>query len=93
MLFMSRGIIEHFSKYFFSVLGRKKNKLGEDGILRSARPDEYVELKPVSNGSFYIELLKLLNKRLKEKGDWIWLKNALTQDILMASNVEKLTKR
>ena len=69
-----------------------KNNVGEDGILRSALPDEDVELKPVQ-GSFYIELMQMLNKRLIEEGDWIWLQNGLTKDILMASEVVKLTKR
>ena len=69
-----------------------KNNVGEDGILRSALPDEDVELKPVQ-GSVYIELMQMLNKRLNEEGDWIWLQNGLTKDILMASEVVKLTKR
>ena len=77
---------------YFSVLNRLKNTIGEDGILRSSRPDEVVEIKPVK-GSFYIELMQILNKRLKEKGDWVWLQNGLTEEILMASDVEGLTKR
>ena len=69
-----------------------KNKIGEDGILRSPRSDDHLELLPV-NGSFYMEFIETLNDRLKNKGDWIWLKNCLTNDILMASEVENITKR
>jgi hypothetical protein len=69
-----------------------KNKVGEDGILRSPRADDHLDLSPV-NGSFYIEVMQTLNERLKSKGDWIWLKNCLTNDVLMASEVEQLTKR
>ena len=69
-----------------------KNKVGRDGILRSPMPDDHLDLSPV-NGSFYIELMQSLNKKLNAKGDWIWLKNCLTNDVLMASEIENLTKR
>ena len=69
-----------------------KNVLGQDGVLKAARPDEHVSLAPVK-GSFYIELMDALKKKLNEKGDWIWLKNCLTDDVLMASEIETLTKR
>ena len=81
------------SPYFYSkVLGRLKNKVGDDGILRSFRDDQKLTLPPV-NGSFYTEIMQLTNKRLKEKGDWIWLQNGLTQDTLRASEIEAATKR
>ena len=69
-----------------------KNILDQDGVLKSSRPDEHVSLAPVE-GSFYIELMARLRQRLNANGDWIWLKNCLTNDILMGSEVEKLTKR
>ena len=81
------------STYFYSkVIGRLQNKLGDDGILRSFKDDQKLTLPPV-NGSFYTEIIDSTNKRLKEKGDWIWLKNGLTQDTLRASEVEAATKR
>ena len=81
--------------FFADILGIEataKNKVGEDGILRSPRSDDHLDLSPV-NGSFYIELMQSLNKKLNAKGDWIWLKNCLTNDVLVASEVENLTKR
>ena len=69
-----------------------KNRVGEDGILRSPRDDNHINLSPV-NGSFYIELMQSLKDGIKSKGDWIWLKNCLSNDVLMASEVENLTKR
>ena len=74
------------------VINRKKNVIGQDGVLKAARPDEHVSLEPVK-GSFYIELIEALRKKLNENGDWIWLKNCLTDDVLMASEIETLTKR
>ena len=69
-----------------------KNKVGEDGILRSPRSDDHLDLSPV-NTSFYVEVMQSLNEKLNSKGDWIWLKNCLTNDVLMASEVENLTKK
>ena len=63
-----------------------------DGILSSPRSDDHIELKPVE-GSFYHKLIKSLNNRLQNKGDWVWMKNCLTNDMLMGSEVQKLTKR
>ena len=60
--------------------------------MRSPKPDTAVMLKPV-NGSFYIELMQMLNCRIKQKGDWIWLKDGMNKEILMASEAEPLTKR
>ena len=74
------------------VINRMKNVIGQDGVLKAARPDEHVSLSPVK-GSFYIELMEALRKKLDENGDWIWLKNCLTDDVLMASEIETLTKR
>ena len=74
------------------VINRMKNVIGQDGVLKAARPDEHVSLAPVK-GSFYIELMEALRKKLDENGDWIWLKNCLTDDVLMASEIETLTKR
>ena len=74
------------------VINRMKNVIGQDGVLKAARPDEHVSLEPVK-GSFYIELIEALRKKLNENGDWIWLKNCLTDDVLMASEIETLTKR
>ena len=74
------------------VINRMKNVIGQDGVLKAARPDEHVSLAPVK-GSFYIELIEALRKKLNENGDWIWLKNCLTDDVLMASEIETLTKR
>ena len=76
----------------FLVLSRTKNILGPDGVIKAARGDDHVSLAAVE-GSFYIELMAALKKRLTENGDWIWLKNCLTDDILMASEIENLTKR
>ena len=76
----------------FVVINRMKNILDQDGVLKASRPDEHVSLAPVE-GSFYIELMAGLRKKLNTKGDWIWLKNCLTNDILMGSEIEKLTKR
>ena len=75
-----------------SVLNRMKNVLGQDGVLKAARPDEHVSLAPVK-GSFYIELMEALRKKINANGDWIWLKNCLTDDVLRASEIETLTKR
>ena len=77
------------------VLDKKKNKIREDGVLVSCDADEKVNLAPVQ-GSFYTEMMQKLNERIKKKGDWKWLVDGLknqTDDILMASEVESLTKR
>ena len=74
------------------VIDRKKNKIGDDGILHSSDSDEKVKLKSV-DGSFYTEMMDIIRKRLSQKGDWVWLKNGLTHDKLKASEVEPLTKR
>ena len=73
-------------------MDRTKNIVGDDGVLRSPRSDDHLNLTPVE-GSFYIELIQSLNKRIKSKGDWTWMKNCLTNEILMGSDVEKITKR
>ena len=75
-----------------SVINRMKNVLSQDGVLKAARPDEHVSLEPVK-GSFYIELMEALRKKLNANGDWIWLKNVLTDDVLRASEIEALSRR
>ena len=77
------------------VIDKKKNKIREDGVLLSCDADEKVNLAPVQ-GSFYTEMMQKINERIKKKGDWKWLVDGLknqTDDILMASEVESLTKR
>ena len=76
----------------FTVVNRMKNVLGPDGVIKAARADDHVSIAPVE-GSFYIELMGALKHRLKTTGDWIWLKNCLTDEILKASEIESLTKR
>ena len=76
----------------FAVVNRMKNILGPDGVIKAARADDHVSIEPVE-GSFYIELMGALKEKLKTKGDWIWLKNCLTDEILKASEIESLTKR
>ena len=73
-------------------MSRGKNKIDEEGVLRSFRADNHIDLTPVE-GSFYIELMKTLNKKLQQKGDWIWMKDCLTNEILNASEIEKLATR
>ena len=73
-------------------MSRGKNKIDEEGVLRSFRADNHIDLTPVE-GSFYIEMIKTLNKKLQQKGDWIWMKDCLTIEILNASEIEKLAKR
>ena len=63
-----------------------KNIVGQDGILRSSN-DEQFELNTV-NGSFYIQLMQTLNQTLKDKRDWIWMKNCLTGDVLLGSDIQ-----
>ena len=78
---------------YFLDMSKKKNKIDDNGILLSTTPDEKVKLDPVSE-SFYIEMMRVVNKRLKEKGDWIWLKDGMEiQEDLMASEVESKVKR
>ena len=78
---------------YFLDMSKKKNKIDDNGILLSTTPDEKVKLDPVSE-SFYIEMMRVVNKRLKEKGDWIWLKDGMEmQEDLMASEVEFKIKR
>ena len=78
---------------YFLDMSKKKNKIDDNGILLSTTPDEKVKLDPVSE-SFYIEMMRVVNKRLKEKGDWIWLKDGMEmQEDLMASEVEFKVKR
>lgn len=68
-----------------------KNVVNQDGILRSPNePDE--QIKTV-NGSFYIQLMEALNNTLKDKGDWTWMKNCLTGDILLGSEIQNIVKR
>ena len=74
-------------------LSKKKNKISDDGILSSTTPDEKVTLDPVS-GSLYTEIIRVVNKKLKDKGDWIWLKDGMEiQKDLKASEVETEVKR
>ena len=74
-------------------LSKKTNKISENGILLSTTPDEKVTLDPVS-GSLYTEIIRVVNKKLKDKGDWIWLKDGMEiQNDLMASEVEIKVKR
>ena len=74
-------------------LSKKKNKISENGILLSTTPDEKVTLDPVS-GSLYTEIIRVVNKKLKDKGDWIWLKDGMEmQKDLKASEVEIEVKR
>ena len=74
-------------------LSKKKNKISENGILLSSTPDEKVTLDPVS-GSLYTEIIRVVNKKLKDKGDWIWLKDGMEiQKDLMASEVEIEVKK
>ena len=74
-------------------LGKKKNKISENGILLSTTPDEKVTLDPVS-GSLYTEIIRVVNKKLQDTGDWIWLKDGMEiQKELMASEVEIEVKR
>ena len=68
-----------------------KNVVGQDGILRSSN-DEQFELNTV-NGSFYIQLMQTLNQTLKDKRDWIWMKNCLTGDVLLGSDIQNIVKR
>ena len=76
-----------------SNLATTKNIVSEDGVLRSSKePDEQIEFSPVL-GSFYIQLLQTLSQRLKDNGDWTWMKNCLTGDILLSSEVLNLVKR
>ena len=95
------GFVERWKHYFLSIgvsflktvaVAKAKNKIGQDGILKSPRNDSYLELPPV-NGSFYIELIQSLKERIKKSGDWIWLKNCLTDTVLLGSDVEKFTKK
>ena len=95
------NFVEQWKHYFLSigvsflktvVCATTKNKIGQDGILKSPRIDSYLKLAPVS-GSFYIELIRSLKERIKNSGDWIWLKNCLTDTVLLGSDVEKFTKR
>ena len=75
------------------VLGNRKNKVSEDGVLLSTTPDEKITFDPVS-GSLYIEIMKVVNERLKKKGDWKWLIDGMEiQEDLMASEVEPKVKR
>ena len=74
-------------------LATTKNIVSEDGVLRSSiEPGELFQLSPVV-GSFYIQLLQSLSQRLKDNGDWTWMKNCLTGDILLGSEVLNLVKR
>lgn len=77
---------------FVSVLRKKKNKLNVDGIISSSDPDAKVKLKDV-NGSFYLEMMLLVNKNIKQNGDWLWMKDSLNGECLMASEVESISKR
>ena len=74
-------------------LGKRKNKVSEDGVLLSTTPDGKMTFKPVS-GSLYIEIMKVVNEKLKKNGDWKWLIDGMEiQDALMASEVEPKVKR
>ena len=74
-------------------LSKKRNKISENGILLSTTPDEKVTLDPVS-GSLYTEIIRVVNKKLQDTGDWIWLKDGMEmQKDLKASEVEIEVKR
>ena len=74
-------------------MGKRKNKISEDGVLFSTTPDEKITFEPVS-GSLYIEIMKVVNEKLKNNGDWKWLIDGMEiQDALMASEVEPKVKR
>ena len=74
-------------------MGKRKNNISDDGILSSSTPDEKVRLDPVT-GSLYTEIQKVINAKLKQRGDWIWLIDGTgIQEDLMASDVEPKVKR
>ena len=35
--------------------------------------------RPLKGGSLYLDLIGYFNKHIKETGDWLWLKNCLTE--------------
>ena len=70
-----------------------KNIVDQDGILRSSNdPDKQME-PDIVNESFYIKLMQTLNQTLKDNGDWTWMKDCLTGDILLGSDVQNIVKR
>ena len=74
-------------------MGKRKNKISADGILSSSTPDEKVRLDPVS-GSLYIEIQKVINAKLTQRGDWTWLIDGTgIQEDMMASEFEPKVKR
>jgi hypothetical protein len=68
----------------------KKNIL-KDGILHSSSDETWVPEIP--QGSFYKAILSHVHQYLKEYGDWILLKNCITNETLWASQFEPLAKK
>ena len=73
-----------------TVFKRGKNKVGEDGVIKGRKSNLVLKR---CDGSFYKELIRALRKKLEEKGDWVWIKNCDTNEVILASGVENYTKR
>ena len=72
-----------------TVSKRGKNVVGENGIITSKRS---LILKRCE-GSFYKEFMRAVQKKIKRQGDWVWIKNFDSGDVILASDVENYTKR
>jgi len=63
----------------------------QNGYLTSS--DKRVLDKMPRGGSFYLAMVNIINQHLAEHGDWVWLKNCITNESLMASDVEKIAQK
>ena len=69
----------------------EKGNIVKDGILYSSDDDACTPETP--KGSIYKSILSCVNKHLEEHGDWVVLKNCITNEIFLASQFEPLAKK
>jgi len=64
----------------------------ENGIVTSPVNQIWAP-EEIQGGSFYSHLLKKVHKIIEEEGDWLWLHNRISNEKLMASEFEILSKK
>ena len=69
----------------------EKENIVKDGILHSSDDDKYTPETP--QGSIYKAVLSCVHKHLEEHGDWVVLKNCITNETFLASQFEPLAKK
>ena len=64
----------------------------KDGYICSPIEHDWIP-EDVEGGSLYNDLRKKVQKHIKYGGDWLWLHNRITDEKMMASEFEVLSKK